>query len=268
MQNTPPLQFWFGQTIHQRFTPFEQRFRYGLFLMDIDIDKLDAANQASWLFSVGGLSLFSFDPEAHGAREKGEPLRPWAEEKLAGAGVDLNGGTIRLVTFPKHLFYKFAPISLWYGYASDGTLSGIIYEVNNTFGETHCYVANVSDTRSEHVCDKSFHVSPFFDVKGKYKFTLRTPTDKLSLIIANSENDKQTHIATISGRRAAGTVGTLMKAAVLMPLSSLGVSVAIHWQAIKLWIKGAGYRSRPAAPKTSTIAIEKHTHKSGAQQSI
>ena len=241
------LSLFQGETRHKRLVPFEQSFAYKLFLIDIDIDRLDEASAQSACFAVERTSLFSFRRRDHGSRKE-IPLRPWAEEMFALADINLDGGSIRLVTIPRHLFYKFAPISLWFGYQPDGELCGIIYEVNNTFGETHAYVAPVNSERAQHEAEKQLYVSPFFDVTGKYRFTLRTPDERLSLIIENIENGERTHVATLKAKRHPAKVSTLLKAAFLRPFSTLGVSAAIHFEALKLWVRKANYRSRPASP--------------------
>jgi len=243
----PALRLFKGHTAHQRFTPVEHKFSYRLFLLDLDIDRLDEANGQSGLFSVNGVNLFSFRPQDHGNREDTN-LRPWAEHMFAGAGIQLDGGTIRLVTLPRHLFYKFAPISLWFGYDPSGALSGIIYEVNNTFGQSHSYVARADGKRSQHKARKQLYVSPFFDVTGNYKFTLRAPDDQLGLVIENMVLGERQHMASIKAKALKANNRAFAAAAILHPLSSLGVTLAIHYEALKLWIKGAGYRSNPGAP--------------------
>jgi DUF1365 family protein len=248
------LRLWKGQTVHARYVPFERRFAYNVTLIDIDIDRLGAAARQSPLFSVDGPGVFSFHRKDHGARTDA-PLRPWAEQVLAKAGIALDGGAIRLVTFPRQLFYKFAPISLWYGYGPSGDLRGIIYEVNNTFGETHAYAAAVSGDRSQQEADKAFHVSPFFDVTGAYRFTLRTPTDRLGIVVESLEDGARLHMANITARRHAATTGALLAIALATPFATLGVTLAIHWQALKIWLRGAQYRSRPDLPTASmTVA--------------
>jgi uncharacterized protein len=114
--NSPPLRLWSGQTLHKRFVPFERGFRYQLALIDIDIDRLAEAGRMSRLFTVNKPGLFSFHEADHGGDQRGS-LRTWAEDLFATAGVALQAGKVRLVTFPRHFFYKFAPLSLWYGYA-------------------------------------------------------------------------------------------------------------------------------------------------------
>ncbi|MBA3069690.1 MAG: DUF1365 domain-containing protein [Hyphomonas sp.] len=243
-----PLRLWIGQTLHKRFVPFERAFRYKIVLIDVDIDQLDQAGRMSCLFAVNKTGLFAFDARDHGGGDALISLRQWAEEQFASAGVSLGGGKIRLVTFARHLFYKFAPLSLWYGYDREGALRGIIYEVRNTFGERHCYVAAVQGDRSVHSAPKHFYVSPFFDVSGQYRFTLRGPTGLLDVVIENIKDGERTHLASIKARMQAATTANLLRIALTLPFSSLGVTFAIHWQALRIWIRGAKYHPRPANP--------------------
>lgn len=252
---TPALRLWTGKTVHKRFAPFERRFQYNIFLIDLDIDRLDEAGRCNLLFAVGRPSLFSFQTRDHGPKAAGTKLRPWAEEMLQSAGVDLEGGEIRLVTFPRHLFYKFAPLSLWYGYGPAGDLRGIIYEVNNTFGEQHCYVASAGARQSQHEAPKAFHVSPFLDVSGRYRFTLQAPDECLRIVVENWDGDRRTHMASIVAKQAKATDFNLLRQAITQPFASMGVTVGIHWQALKIWLRGAGYRRRPIPPvRPATIA--------------
>lgn len=253
--NAPALRLWAGKTVHKRYSPFERRFAYDIILIDLDIDRLDEAGNQSRLFSVNGPALFSFRPEDNGPMRRGENLRSWAEDMFKTAGVDVSGGTIRLVTFARHLFYKFAPLSLWYGYGPDGDLLGIIYEVNNTFGEKHCYVAPASTTTSHHEANKSFHVSPFLDVSGRYRFTLQSPDEKLRVTVENWDRGERTHMANIVAQQVPANSATFLRLAFSQPLSSLGVMTAIHWQALKVWLRGASYRPKPPPPELpATIA--------------
>ena len=267
MTEQAALQILKGHTVHQRSIPFVHRFRYGLALIDLDIDRLDEADKQTGCFSVDRSGLFSFNRKDHGAR-RDAPLRPWAETQFQNAGVQLDGGAIRLVTFPRHAFYKFAPISLWLGHGPDGALRGILYEVNNTFGESHTYVAATPEpSKHQHGTDKVFHVSPFFDVSGIYEFTLKRTNEQLSLVVATKTDTGQSHVATISAKTVPATNAAFIGIALTKPFSTLGVTFAIHWQALKLWLKGAKYHSKPkqssvrttiatsrsAAPKTAPI---------------
>ncbi len=257
--NPAALSLWAGQTVHKRFVPFERSFSYKLTLIDLDIDQLAAAGKVSRFFSVNTPGVFSFRSSDHGPRSPRAPLRPWAEEQFAKAGIDLGGGTIRLVTFARHFFYKFAPISLWYGYDRSAHLKGIIYEVNNTFGEHHCYVAPIEAARAQHMADKALHVSPFFDVTGQYAFILRDPDDTLDVVVTNMKNGVRTHMANIKARRVAVTDSALLSLATRNLFSSLGVTAAIHWQALLLWMRGAKYHAKPPPPTAVTSVAQAHS---------
>jgi uncharacterized protein len=251
-----PLRLWSGQTLHKRFTPFERSFRYRLVLIDIDIDRLDEAGRMSPWFKVNRMGLFSFHEKDHGEPGRAQPLRAWAEDLYRTAGIELARGAIRLVTFPRHFFYKFAPLSLWYGYDERGALKGIIYEVRNTFGERHCYVASAEGARPVHASDKAFHVSPFFDVSGQYRFTMRPPANTLDVVVENIKDGARAHLANIKARSMRASSSNLLLLALKNPLSTLGVTVGIHWQALLIWMRGARYHSKPAPPAgASTLAL-------------
>ncbi len=254
--SSPPLRLWSGQTLHKRFFPFEREFRYQLVLIDVDIDRLDEAGRMSRFFAVNRQALFSFHEADHGSPERSERLRSWAEDLFSTAGVNLHTGMIRLVTFPRHFFYKFAPLSLWYGYGMDGVLKGIIYEVRNTFGERHCYVAATGGDWSVHSADKNFHVSPFFDVSGQYRFTLRAPGSTLDVAVENMKDGTRTHLANIKARMLEANTSNFLKLALKNPMSTLGVTAGIHWQALLLWMRGARYFPKPAKPdRAATVAV-------------
>lgn len=257
----PAINLMSGRTVHARETPFQRRFSYALALIEIDIDRLDEADRQAGLFSIDRFNAIAFHRRDHGVRADGMPLRPWAQERFAEAGVKLDGGAIRLVAFPRVLGIGFSPISLWLGHGPAGDLRGVIYEVHNTFGETHCYVARFeADVRTE--AAKDFHVSPFFDVDGGYRFTLREPgadpDGKLELIVENMGPDGRRHVASLLLRRGKFTSAAAFRWLVTMPFSGVGTILAIHWQALVLWIKGAGYRDKPAhrAHRTTVASPE------------
>lgn len=256
MTEQAALRLFRGHTTHQRSVPFTHRFKYSLSLIELDVDRLDDAARQSSLFSIDKPNLFSFRRRDHGER-KDKDLRQWAERHFIEAGIDLEGGAVRLLTFPRHLFYKFAPISLWMGYGPDGELRGILYEVNNTFGETHTYVAPTPEPgRHRHLTEKVFHVSPFFDISGTYRFTLRVDGETLGLVIETLKDGAQTHLATIKAEAYPATTPQFARLAITKPFSSFGVTLAIHWQALKLWLKGAKYHSKPKQSSLRTTIAQ------------
>jgi uncharacterized protein len=237
-----------------RFAPFEHKLAYDIFQLFIDVDDLDATcANLKWL-KHNRFAPFSFYDRDHGDRS-GEPLRPWVEARLREVGVDCDGGPIRLLTFPRVLGFVFNPISVFFAYSQQRELRGVIYEVSNTFGETHSYIAPAHNQAIErHGANKVFHVSPFFDVSGRYAFTLRAPADTLSLVIDKFKDGARDHVATLKARRLELTDGQLIKAFFAIPFLTLKVVAAIHFEAIKLLFKGAKYYERPKDPPAASIA--------------
>lgn len=236
-----------GHTRHKRYQPMEHAFRYGLTLIDLDVDQLEAADGVSSIFSIDRHNWVSFDSGSRGSLGE-QPLGTWARRTFENAGISSNECQIRLLTFPRTEFYSFAPISVWLLLDRNETLRGLIYEVNNTFGERHSYVARAEGHVSRHEAQKSFHVSPFFDVTGSYRFSVKNEEDRFSLTIENIVDGEITHIATLSGERHKATTSRFIALLLASPFSGFGVTLAIHWEALKLWLKGAKYRSKPPVP--------------------
>ena len=109
----------------------------------------------------------------------------------------------------------------------------------------------------QHVGKKNFHVSPFWDVTGNYRFTIRPPGNGLNLVIDSIADGDRIHMANIKAKQVPATSGTLLKIAIMRPLATMAVTFGIHWQALRLWIKGAGYRSKPIAPEMRTTIAHK-----------
>ena len=180
---------------------------------------------------------------------------------------------IRLVTFPRVLGYGFAPISVWLGHGPDGACRGVIYEVHNTFGETHSYVSAFypADVRAR--ADKEFFVSPFFDVSGQYRFTLRTNENgdrrtSMALTVENFAAEGRTHVASVNIRAAALTTPAILRWLVQMPISGVGVVIAIHWQALRLWLKRVRYHAKPEQRASRTTLARAEDSQSRAPEDL
>lgn len=250
----PEVGLFLGRTVHVRFGAVEHKLAYDIFQLLIDVDKPAASFAGLKWLKHNKFAPFSFYDKDHGDRS-GAPLRAWVEKRLGEAGVTINGGAIRLLTFPRVLGFVFNPISVFFAYAPTGELSGVIYEVNNTFGETHSYVAPASnDAIEHHSAEKVFHVSPFFDVSGRYAFTLRAPHDSLTLVIDKYKDAVRDHVATLKAKRLPLTDAALLMAFFTIPLLTLKVVAAIHFEALKLLLKGARYHDKPTTPPLSSIA--------------
>lgn len=252
---SPAARLWFGRTVHRREAPFVRRFSYRIAMVEVDVDRLGEAGRMSRLLAIDRPAAVSLRQTDHGAKSPAVSLRRWAEARLAEAGVYLDSGPVRLVTFPRVLGYGFAPISVWLGYGPQEDLRGVIYEVHNTFGETHAYVSPFDGDRIKMESEKEFFVSPFFDVDGRYRFTLRPPQEgQMGLVVENLGPEGRRHVASLK-MKASGVSGpAIVRWLVVMPLSGLGAMIAIHWQALCLLLKGAGYRVKPPQrPKRTTL---------------
>lgn len=259
MITMPPAQLFLGETVHERSQPFMHRFRYSIAMMMLDLDRLEAAGRLSRLFSVGRFNLFSFRERDHGPRD-GSPLKAWALERLAAAGADEGATRVRLLCSPRVLGYVFNPISLYLAENADGELIAVIYQVHNTFGDAHAYVAPLDrGAPARHSAEKRFHVSPFFPVSGRYDFTLRSGEDRLSLVINKVEEGGKDFLATMQLRARPVTSGNLARLFLAQPFSTLKTILAIHWEAVRLLIRGARYHRRPAPPDDDTI-IDRPMH--------
>ena len=234
------------RVMHRRRVPPFYRFVYRVFYLFVDIDRIDALSARLRLFSLDRFNLLSLRTRDYG---DGRGLRPWAETLLRARGIELDGGRIRLLTFPRVLGFAFNPISLWYCEHRDGNLRAVVAEVNNTFGETHCYVLASDgaplayDQAIEK--DKRFHVSPFFDRVGRYRFTLAAPGTRIRVAIHETRDGEPVLDATLAGERHPLTDVAILGQVLRMPWMTLKVVVGIHWEALKLWLRGARFHRKP-----------------------
>lgn len=249
----PPPALYAGRVMHARLKPFRHRFSYRLFSLLIDIDD-PAASNASWLLRHNRFGVLSFHDADHGFRD-GSPLRPWVMRVLADTGLAMEVGAVRLLCFPRLLGFVFNPISIYYVFSPDGACCAVIYEVNNTFGETHTYVAPVSgEGVISQEAEKTFYVSPFIGMKATYAFSLRVPGEKLSIAIHQRDPEGALLVATQSGNRKPLSTREILKAVLRHPLMTLNVVLRIHTQALRLWWKGAALQPRTPKPN-ATISL-------------
>ena len=245
-----PVSLYVGHTTHSRLRPRPHRFSYGVFQLLIDVDRIDDAVVGLTCLNKGRFGVFSFAERDHGARD-GSPLRRWVDQKLADAKIAGSAHTIRLLCFPRVLGFVFNPISIFFVHAADERLEAVIYEVNNTFGQTHAYVLPaVGAAKQRQAADKRLYVSPFYRVEGGYRFEMAAPDETFRLVIAKQVDGEVDFTANLIAERRALTDAALLGLFFGMPLMTLGVVAAIHWEALRLWIKGAPFGARPPGPKT------------------
>lgn len=242
-----------GKVRHTRLEPFRHSFEYRVFYGLFDIDELTELDRRLRVFSVGRFNLFSLDPDDHGAAD-GTPLRVWAESVLEDAGIDLRGGAIYLLAFPRVLGYGFNPLSVWYCHGPEGELVAVIHEVRNTFGDRHAYVVPVGAEGIQHRFDKAMHVSPFNGMDQSYEFTVNEPGDRLTVGIDQTDTGGRVLRAGMALTRLPLTDRNLAGLFISHPLLTLKVIGSIHWHALLLWLKGAEFHRRPE-PASHTITV-------------
>lgn len=232
-----------GEVMHARLKPMGHRFSYRVMSLLIDLDRLAAADRQSLLFGVNRTALYSFHETDHGERD-GSPLRVYVQRCAAERGIDLTGGRVLLLCYPRLLGYTFNPLSVYFCYRADGELALMIYEVRNTFGDIHAYVLPVrpdqrsaAGVRQQH--EKLFYVSPFIAMAMRYHFRVLPPDQRVRLRILETDGDGPLLAATFNGRRRALNTAQLLRAFVAFPLVTLKIMAAIHWEALRLWLKGA-----------------------------
>ncbi len=244
-----------GVVTHTRFKPRAHRLRYRIFMLLIDLDELPALDTALKLFGVGRFSLTGFSQRDH-LDGSTTPLKAQVEAHLAAAGVPA-GGPVRILCMPRILGGVFNPLTVYFCHRPDGELGAILYEVNNTFGETHSYLIPAQGRPViEQGAAKGFYVSPFMDMDLAYGFRIVPPGDQVSVAVDVSDAQGRVLAAAFAGPRVELTDAALWRAWLAHPLMTLGVMSAIHWEALKVWLKGEKIRPRPKPPsRPVTVAF-------------
>ncbi|MBO6719692.1 MAG: DUF1365 domain-containing protein [Rhizobiaceae bacterium] len=241
-----------GEVMHQRLRPFGHRFTYKVFSLLVDIDRLDEADRMSPLLSVNKPNLVSFR-ETDQTERDGETLRSFADRLLADAGLETPATRILLLSYPRIFGYAFNPISVYFAYGAAGELLALIYAVRNTFGERHTYVARIepgdlSEAGVRQTRAKLFHVSPFIGMEARYHFRILPPGRTVRLRIHETERDEALLAATFAGTARQLTTSALAANLLRIPFMTWKIMAGIHWEALKLWLKGARFHKSPQAP--------------------
>ena len=249
---------YLGEVMHARLKPMGHRFSYRVMSLLIDLDRLDAADRQSRLFAVNRPALYSFHEADHGERD-GSSLRLYAQRRAAEYGVDLTGGRVLLLCYPRLLGFAFNPLSVYFCHRAGGELALIIYEVRNTFGELHAYVlpvepGDVSEAGIRQQHDKLFYVSPFIEMAMHYRFRVSPPGENVKLRILETDREGPLLAASFSGRRQRLTTRSLLRAFFALPLVTFKIVAAIHWEALRLWLKGARLVPRQNAARDTGLA--------------
>lgn len=245
-----------GKVMHQRLNPFGHRFSYSVFSLLVDIDRLEGLAELSRLLSVNRAGILSFQERDH-VEKDGETLRQFADRLLAHAGLGRPAARILLLAYPRMFGYVFNPLSTFFAYDDEDRLIAIIYAVRNTFGERHSYVAPVlegeqSPAGIRQTRTKIFHVSPFMDMGLRYHFRILPPGRTVRVRIHETAGEAPVLAATFNADAAALNDANLARYLLRFPFMTLKVMAGIHWEALKLWLKGARFRTSPPPPETAS----------------
>ncbi len=248
------------RVMHRRRVAPLYRFVYKIFSVLFDIDRLDELARTRKLFSHNRFNLLSFHDKDFARGEVGG-LRRWAEETCASQGIALAGGRIRLLAQPRMFGWAFNPVSFWYCEHADGSLRAVIAEVRNTFGEKHSYLLSSASLNENASAgqplpygvvlekDKCFHVSPLFDLVGRYHFTFDAPGARLRVLLNETREALPLIDTAMVGEARPFSDAEMLRQVVRMPVQALKVLFGIHWQALKIWLRGARFHKKPNPPK-------------------
>lgn len=241
-----------GQVKHSRAVPVGHVFQYRLFMMYLDLQELPQVFRGRWFWSVTRPALARFRRQNYFG-DANEPLEKSVRDLVMQRSGRRPTGPIRLLTNLSYFGYCFNPISIYYCFdARDTRVETIVAEVSNTpWGERHCYVladsANLGDDRIRRFeCAKELHVSPFMDMNMDYSWLLTSPSDNLVVRISNYSERERIFAATLILRRQEITGQSLALTLLSYPFMTLKVITAIHWQALRLWLKGCRFKAHPA----------------------
>ena len=245
-----PVVFADAEIFHARLRPHGLTFRYSALAIFVDIDRLDQPAHIPF-FSIGRFNLLSFDARDHGGRD-GETLRSYIDRLHDEASLP-RPQRVTLVCFPRILGFVFNPIATYACADAQGRTTSVVYEVRNTFGERHVYIMPVSEDDdgfvAPHECDKLFYVSPFMDMPLRYRFRLSPPRGgAFRLKIIERDHDGVALTALMRADAFEATASALLGRLAATPLLGFKVLAAIHWQALRLWLRGHHVRPRPQPP--------------------
>jgi len=234
---------------HVRLRPRRHALRYRIFMLLLDLDELERLDKRLTLFKINRPGLLSFHERDH-ADGSVRGLKAKIQADLAQAGLSV-GGPIHLLCMPRMLGFVFNPISVYFCHGADGRLGAIRYEVSNTFGQRHSYLIAApaqADGDIEQGCEKRLFVSPFMHMDMTYRFQIDPPSDDVRLVIDGLDAEGLLITASFAARRHPLTDSAILKAVFAHPLMTLMVVAGIHWEALKLFLKGVRLVPRPPPP--------------------
>ena len=236
----------FGQVRHSRVRPVSNAFAYPTYFLMLPLRSLH--RNGSGLLAHNRRGAISFFDRDHG--DGGDNALAWLDALLRSEGITNATGEAWLHCYPRVLGYTFKPVSFWYCHRDDGSLRAIVVEVNNTFGERHCYLLDQPAYGVEQRADKALHVSPFCAVEGSYRFRFMVDPQRAHTVARIDYDDDAGLLlqTSVSGELEPFTRAAMRRALLRYPAMTLGVIGRIHWQALKLWCKRVRFLRKPPPP--------------------
>ena len=246
-----------GKVIHKRFKPKEHYFKYNVFSLLIDLEELENIQKNIKIFSYNKFNFISFFDKDHGPRD-GTSLKKWIIKNLKELGIDNDKIKVKILCYPRIFGYVFNPLSVFFIYDEYLQLISVLYEVKNTFGEQHSYIFKTKDNKTIiNNCTKKFHVSPFIEMECHYYFRVLKPSNRISVIIDQSDNEGKLLYASQDGTSKELNERNLIISFICHPLMTFKIIAAIHYEALKLWLKGIKIVKKKLKIKNN-ISIEKN----------
>lgn len=253
-----------GWVQHRRHEPTPHAFRYRLFMMYLDLAELPRVFDKFWCWSVDRPALARFKrSDYHG--DPAESLDAAVRATVARETGTAPTGPIRLLTHLRYFGYVFNPVSFYYVFdEADTHVETVVAEITNTpWKERHAYVLPANHARlTQDVMQfefaKQFHVSPFWPMQMRYQWRLSTPGERMFVHMKNVREDRTAFDATMNMERREISSASLSAALLNFPLMTAKVVGAIHWEALRLWLKRTPFHVHPAKPSSDVLADEPH----------
>lgn len=233
-----------GTVVHRRYRPKTHELRYKVFSLLLDVDELECADRLSRVFSVNRPNLISVRESDHGEGKRAG-LKGCILGKVEDEGITAD--RVTMLCYPRLLGYAFNPLTVYYCYRGMDELAAIVYEVNNTFGDRQFYVlkAEAKGASIAQTCGKEMYVSPFNAVDGHYEFHVSEPGETLAVGVNLRVNGAPVMKAYHTAATEPLTERGLLRALLSMPLMTFKVIAGIHFEALRLWLKGLKIMPRP-----------------------
>ncbi|MCO6185262.1 DUF1365 domain-containing protein [Rhizobium sp. L1K21] len=247
-----------GEVVHTRHRPKQHKLKYRVFSLLLDIDEIGRMDRGLRLFGHNRFSLFSFFDQDHGPLDGGN-LKEWVLNHARSAGVEDKDLRISILVYPRILGYVFNPLTVYFLTRPDGSTALVLYEVCNTFHERHTYVipAVTRDGTIRHSANKELYVSPFIPMECRYDFRLVPPAEAVSIVINEEDESGPLLFAGFTGKRTKLNDRELMKAFFAYPLMTLKIMAGIHFEALRIWLKGMKvFRHVPARQRVASTLVD------------